>query len=480
MKRLVIIILGIFGVPFLFYAQTQNFRQLQKKVALIIGNGNYIGSTLANPENDARSMKDVLQNLGFIVTEFENLNQGRMKKAIDDFGFNLKDADVGLFYYAGHGIQSNGYNYLVPIDVQLSSEKQVEYDCVQADRVLAIMEGASPLVNIIILDACRNNPFERSWTRSTTGKGLAFMNAPKGTLIAYATSPGSTASDGSGNNGLYTSAILESIVIPDITIIQVFQNVRSIVTKKSNEQQIPWESTSLTGDFYFNSQKNKIVPSLENLPVQETAPKDSNFVGNFFIDPRDGEGYKVIKIGDQTWMAENLRATKFNDNTNISLITDYKIWDTLSAPAYCWYGNSTYYKDPYGGLYNGYAITTNKLCPIGWHIPSMIEWKILIDYCGGLEFAGIKLKEQGKRHWIDDFNATNLTGFTALPGGVRYALKKKVDFTGIGSEGVWWSSTLESDKYNSYRGLNISFTSNVFLHSLIFKCGYSVRCIMDK
>ena len=138
------------------------------------------------------------------------------------------------------------------MDARLKTEEEVDYDCVRADRVLSLMESSGTKVNIIILDACRNNPFERSWTRSATGKGLAFMNAPKGTLIAYATAPGSTASDGSGNNGLYTSAILQSILIPNITIIEMFQNVRNIVSGKSDNEQIPWESTSMTGDFYFN------------------------------------------------------------------------------------------------------------------------------------------------------------------------------------------------------------------------------------
>ncbi len=223
----------------------------QKRLALVIGNGNYLGSTLANPENDARAMRDVLLQFGFDVLEYENLTQSQMKKAMDEFGEKLKNYDAGLFFYAGHGIQSNGYNYLIPVDASLKSEEQVEYDCVQADRILALMEGSGSKVNIIILDACRNNPFERSWTRSATGKGLAFMNAPSGSLIAYATAPGSTASDGAGGNGLYTSAILESIRIPDINILQIFQNVRSIVSGKSEGKQIPWESTSLTGDFYF-------------------------------------------------------------------------------------------------------------------------------------------------------------------------------------------------------------------------------------
>ena len=230
-------------------SQLQN--SAQKRLALIIGNGNYMASVLANPENDAREMETVLRQYGFDVLKFENLNQSQMKRAMDEFGEKLKNYDVGLFFYAGHGIQAKGYNYLIPVDADLRSEEQVEYDCVQADRILGLMEASGTTVNIMILDACRNNPFERSWTRAANGRGLAYMNAPSGTLIAYATAPGSTASDGSGKNGLYTSAILESIKIPDITILQMFQNVRSIVSQKSDKQQVPWESTSLTGDFYF-------------------------------------------------------------------------------------------------------------------------------------------------------------------------------------------------------------------------------------
>jgi uncharacterized caspase-like protein len=249
--KLVLFLAAVVMLQLNIISQTPNASQPQKRIALVIGNGNYQTSTLANPENDARTIKVALQSVGFKVMEYENLTQSQMKKVIDDFGLQLKGNDVGLFYYAGHGIQSKGYNYLIPVDAKLQSEEEVEYDCVQADRVLAKMEGYGTKVNIIILDACRNNPFERSWTRSATGKGLAFMNAPRGSLIAYATSPGSTASDGSSNNGLYTSAILESIKIPNITILEMFQNVRNIVTQKSNNQQTPWESTSLTGNFYF-------------------------------------------------------------------------------------------------------------------------------------------------------------------------------------------------------------------------------------
>jgi uncharacterized caspase-like protein len=231
-----------------------NSSGLEKRLALVIGNGKYAYSMeLANPVNDARAMKQALINVGFDVDEYENLDQGDLKMAIDFFGKKLKQYSVGLFFYAGHGIQSKGSNYLIPVNANLQSEQQVEYDCVQADRVLGQMEAAGSKINIVILDACRNNPFERSWSRSVNGTGLAFMNAPSGSLIAYSTSPGRTASDGSGSNGLYTSALLENIKTPGINILQMFQNVRRTVSSKSEKQQIPWESTSLTNDFFFVS-----------------------------------------------------------------------------------------------------------------------------------------------------------------------------------------------------------------------------------
>jgi hypothetical protein len=224
----------------------------QKRLALVIGNSDYLNANgLKNPVNDARAMATVLESLGFKVIKIENATSKQMKMAIDEFGAELEKYNVGLFYYAGHGIQVKGLNYLVPVDAEIKSESQVEYDCIQADRVMSFMDYAKTDVNIIILDACRNNPFKRSWSRSTETEGLAFMNAPSGTLIAYATAPGHTASDGSGSNGLYTESLLQKIKDPNLSILQVFQQVRSRVLEKSEKAQNPWESTSLTGDFYF-------------------------------------------------------------------------------------------------------------------------------------------------------------------------------------------------------------------------------------
>lgn len=234
-------------------ASIEEVIQQEKRIALVIGNGNYPDGKLANSENDSRSMAEVLQKLGFTVLKYENLTQSQMKKAIDDFGLRLQNADVGLLYYSGHGIQVKGYNYFVPVDAFLKTIDNVEYDCVQIDRVLALMELAGTNTNIVMLEACMTNPFERNWNSNMTNRGLAFMNAPKGTCISYAAAPGTTVSNISGKNGLYTSAILESILVPDITIERMFHNVRSIVAQNSQKQQIPWESTSLTEEFYFNS-----------------------------------------------------------------------------------------------------------------------------------------------------------------------------------------------------------------------------------
>ena len=173
----------------------------EQRLALLIGNSDYIhGGSLGNPVNDVRAVKRALESLGFTVLKYENATQKTMKRAMDNFGIKLKGQDVGLFFYSGHGVQVNGHNYLIPTNAKLHNENDTEYDCVRADRVLAKMESAGTKTSIVILDACRDNPFERSWRKGTRGTGLAFMNAPSGSLIAYSTAPGKTALDGTGRN----------------------------------------------------------------------------------------------------------------------------------------------------------------------------------------------------------------------------------------------------------------------------------------
>jgi hypothetical protein len=304
MKRLIMLVFTVWSlIPSIIQSQVTDTLQTGERVALLIGNGNYVNGSLANPENDARAMAVVLSKVGFKVFEYENLTRKQMESAIDEFGLGLKKNDIALFFYAGHGIQSKGYNYLIPVDASIKSEALVDFECVRADRILALFEESGTQVNIMLLDACRNNPFERSWTRAATGKGLATMDAPTGTLIGYATAPGSTASDGSGNNGLYTSALLESIIIPGISISQVFYNVTRIVTEKSKKEQRPWTSSSLTAEFYFSNEKaltsvtrEKIQEEKGGIPVNSgDSPVISNSKSYPVINgPRDWEKVEVI------------------------------------------------------------------------------------------------------------------------------------------------------------------------------------------
>ena len=222
----------------------------EQRVALVIGNGVYDTSPLRNPPNDAQAVGRLLRDLGFDVVEKENLTQKDLKKEIQAFGQRLLKGGVGLFYYAGHGMQVNGRNYLIPIGAQIEHEKQVEYEAVDVGMVLAEMDHARNRLNIVILDACRDNPFARSFRSGA--QGLASMNAPSGTLIAYATAPGSVANDGSGENGIFTGELVKAMGTQGLKVEDVFKQVRAAVREATQGRQVPWESSSLERDFYFN------------------------------------------------------------------------------------------------------------------------------------------------------------------------------------------------------------------------------------
>ena len=224
----------------------------ERRVALVIGNGAYKTGPLKNPANDARDMAAALKSVGFEVILRENAGLRAMNEAIDQFWASLKKGGVGLFFFAGHGLQVAGENYLVPVDARVALEKDVQYECVNAGKVLGRMEDAGNGLNIVILDACRNNPFARSFRSDT--RGLAKMDAPTGSLVAFATAPGDVAADGTGKNGLYTSHLLRVLRSPGLKIEDVLKQVRIGVAGESaqmGKRQTPWESSSLMGDFYF-------------------------------------------------------------------------------------------------------------------------------------------------------------------------------------------------------------------------------------
>lgn len=220
--------------------------------ALVIGNSKYKkAGKLKNPANDATDMAAVLTACGFSVTIVVDGTHKQIDKALSDFKAALKGHDVGLFFFAGHGVQIGGENFLAAIDVKTADETEAKHSSLALNKVIDTMEAADTKTNIIILDACRNNPWARAW-RGGEERGLAPVYAPRGTLIAYATSPGQLAGDGKGRNGAYTAALLEHIATPDVTVEAMFKRVRNTLSATTAQKQISWEHTSLAGEFYFN------------------------------------------------------------------------------------------------------------------------------------------------------------------------------------------------------------------------------------
>lgn len=243
LKRFILLLLGMYVVF------SPNVASASGRVALVIGNSAYVNSPLVNPRNDAQDISEALRKFGFEVTLLTDASTRQMRNAIRDFGSKSTRAEAALFYFAGHGLQIRGTNYLVPTQADIRTEADAEDLSVSASYVLRTMEDSEAKVKVVILDACRNNPYARSFRSAE--RGLASMQAATGTLIAFSTAPGSVASDGDGRNGLYTKHLLKSLDDANTDILKVFQRTRANVLKESSGQQVPWESTSLIGDFYF-------------------------------------------------------------------------------------------------------------------------------------------------------------------------------------------------------------------------------------
>lgn len=235
----------------------------EKRIALIFGNAQYPSSKLKNPVNDAAAMASALRKLGFTVIHREDATQRVMLSAMRDFIDKAASYDVRLFFYAGHGAQLLGKNFLMPLDTVLDDERDLQRTAVNLNEFIEHLGQAKQGVNILVLDACRDNPFSASQNLTANGRrmkfrggiklpGLATVEAPVGSFIAFAAAPGQAADDGVGGSlGVFTKHIVEQISTPDITIEQVFKRVRSGVRKDTEGKQIPWDSSSLTGEFCF-------------------------------------------------------------------------------------------------------------------------------------------------------------------------------------------------------------------------------------
>jgi len=265
---------AFFGV-FLFSFSSVYASAEKRRLALVIGNANYASMPLKNPANDARDMSTALTALGFEVVTKIDATQEEMEDAISAFGGQLANGGIGLFYYAGHGVQVNGANYLIPLKARIKREKDVRYKAVDINQVLDEMGSANNGLNMVILDACRDNPLPRSFRSGQ--KGLAKMDGPKGTIIAYATGPGSTAMDGNGQNGVYTKHLLDSMKQPGLSVEDVFKQVLRNVDRETGGQQTPWVSSSFTGEFSFTlsvDARGLVIKAKSNItPVEPVVSK---------------------------------------------------------------------------------------------------------------------------------------------------------------------------------------------------------------
>jgi uncharacterized protein (TIGR02145 family) len=514
-----------------------------KRIALIIGNAAYKhGGALKNPVNDAELMASTLRGFGFEVIQKNNANLKTMQLATADFTNRIPNYDVALFFYAGHGIQVKGENYLIPVDAKMESEVMAQFEAFNINFINNAFTENAKNMNIMILDACRNDPF-RSWMRGGTRGFKAVSNQAAGTIIAYATREGETASDGSGNNGLFTEKLVKQMNNPQ-NITEVFQNTRVEVLKASNNTQCPQEWNMLTGNFSFvsggnsqqqttNTEPDDIVFNPGNVAVNYGSISiDSEIAGNLYLDgkklgyinanskdnnlnkiitgnhtvkiegsetwsknivvgkdqttfltvkstdalsgtsnngndlpdslydSRDGKSYKIVEIGSQVWMAENL---------------------AFKADNGCWtYDNNSSNVSKYGYLYN--YETAKNVCPDGWHLPSDDEWKKLAKHINNQsgpfsqsEDDWIKMGKflKAKSGWNKNGNGNDEYGFAALPAGYRGT---DGSFYRIGNRGQWWSITEKNSSHAWGRNLDCAY-SDFYRHHPDKQTGISVRCL---
>ena len=251
--------------------------------------------------------------------------------------------------------------------------------------------------------------------------------------------------------------------------------------------EIRIDGVIVVGHRDFSKNISLISKQLTGLTAQSILEVELNGTPGSFIDlwiegtlkekivtDIEGNIYKTVTIGTQVWMAENLKTTTLNDGNPIPLVADITAWINLTTPGYCWYDNNEANKNTYGALYNWYAVNTGELCPAGWHVSSDMEWTTLIDYFGGETGVSNKLREVGIEHWgVNNVGATNISGFTALPGGGRKAIGY---FSEIGKTARFWTSTNFDASNALYRMIDLI---NVIAHNLEKTTGFSVRCIKD-
>lgn len=252
------LLLGVF-LTWTLSATAGSSSSVANTYALVIGNAKYLGKgrKLTNPEADAALIAQSLEKVGFNVTKRANLSRGDLFKAVAEFADGLPEGATALIYYAGHGMQIGGSNFLIPVDMPVSSEQAVQISAYPLKNLLERMSTSKSAVNIVVLDACRNNPFQPETSirlRSIAARGLAPVEAPRGTLVAYSTAPGQLAADGKNGNSLYATHLAQVMLDSQLSVEQIFKKVGQRVRKETSDQQIPWFESSLSDDLFFSSE----------------------------------------------------------------------------------------------------------------------------------------------------------------------------------------------------------------------------------
>lgn len=309
----------------LFGSQTGAMAANEARIALVIGNSAYqYTSPLENPKNDAADLAKALSGLGFKVVEGFDLDKPGMDRAIRQFSSGLVNADVGLFFYAGHGMQVSGHNYLIPVDAKMEDSVALDFETVKLDLVQRAMERATK-TNLIFLDACRDNPLARNLARSMgtrtaeIGRGLAPLEAGFGTLVSFSTQPGNVALDGSGRNSPFAKALLKQLLGQRQDISSILIDVRNDVMLETRNRQVPWEHSALRARFFFTDESkttlsdaspviksppentSAMLPVPKNLASTFTTRGSPDFVG-VWLGKFEGNNFCIIPSGEQSWV----------------------------------------------------------------------------------------------------------------------------------------------------------------------------------
>ena len=434
----------------LCFVMSQHTYGQQQKYALVIGAQNYTSlPPLRNSLTDARDLTSALRSKGFKV---ESLLDPRTKKEIKDAIIRYEKAmhdvvgGVGIIFYAGHGMQFEGNNYIIPTTANLELSSDLEDQCLKMNAVMAVLNATNKSLNILFLDACRtipsfNRDSEQGWTK---------VNAPRGSIIVFATEAGKVASDGDGKNGLFTSKLLNRINESGLNISEVLKRVKQDVFAESNEKQLPsFEDNSIGGDFFFtpgpgNTTSQPVTQSIVKTEPVYVAPVTTAL--DYGYGTADAP---TVTVGTQVWLVKNLNVDRFANGDPIPEAKTSKEWKSASdngRPAWCYYQNDPANGRTYGRLYNWHAVKDPRgLAPQGWHVPSDEEWY-----------------------------GNTRSGLAGLPGGLRLSNGL---FNSLGKNGSWWSSSENTTErhypylvYSSGKVTRVAYSEGF---------GFSVRCIRD-